>query len=210
MIASHSLPLRVTWNFDDADELRSRDEMICEQTQIPKRILPLCLEGDDPWRGGRARGEGRKTDGELDLVDGDWRSNDGANRVEFEKRSGTSGRRSSSSSSSRRNRQRRSGKASDDDDANQESPPTVDGVLNSPFSRTSSSSSSLRPRPLPPWTSQTYHLAGATQHRWWETSIAEILLSSIGFVGVSSGFDCVIRVKIIKIVITIFIPEQIV
>merc|ERR1712212_310657 len=74
---------------------------------------------------------------------------------------------------------------------------TVDedgSVINAIFTP---SSTSTRPRPLPPWTSQTFRVSGLFRQRecWWEYSAAEILLSSLGFFAVTTGDDCLIRVR---------------
>ena len=166
MIASHSLPLRITWDFRDADDLRCREDMICEHTKVKKRLVPFCLEGDDPWRGsgGRiesSRDEKRRTNEELEVVEGQWKKNEGADEVEdgVNHESGKNARQTQSSS--RRGRRRDSNASS----SSSSSDSTVDEVIMPKFS-SYGSSFSPRPRPLPPWTSQTFRLAGATNSRW--------------------------------------------
>lgn len=191
VIASHSLPLRITWDYRDADNLRRREDMICEHTKVKKRLVPFCLEGDDPWRGcggGDEKGkESMRGDEELEVVEGQWKKNEGADEVE-----GGSEKETRQTQSSRRGR-RRDSNSSPSSDSSAYS--IVDEVIKPKFSSSFDSNFSPRPRPLPPWTSQTFRLAGCSHSRWFETSVAEILLSSVGFVGVSTGSDCLLRVS---------------
>ena len=126
--------------------------MICEQKKEKKRILPFILPGDDPWREGRGAERGLE---ELEIMDGQWRSGGAeGDDVEIE-RGRIHGR--NDSSSYRRSRLDKSRHEDEDEEASfvQE-----DGsIFNASFSSSSSSLRS-RPRPLPPWTSQTFRVSG--------------------------------------------------
>jgi len=193
VMASQNLPLRVDWTWRAA-RLRTREEMTCQFKKQNTRVIPFILPGDNPDRLGsdscrphlEILGPWPKDVMTEDFFGSDTTlsplmSKDSASNADKDvlaiKPKGCFESENCSSSLSTY--------CSPNESSSNTSP-----------SHLPSSSQPSRPRPLPQFVSESFDIPGSkTDPRWFEHSVAEISLSSIGFAAVAAPSPAVLTVS---------------